>query len=185
LLRRSEYTPLAAELISPALARHLELDGASLLIRLGGNETFVRAANEAMTALGETRDAAESVWNRLSAAEPTAAVVVRVSTLPSRIGDMWERAVNFADRGGGYAHATLSRGVVRCILPAPAHDAPLTPLSASLTRLADGMTIVGERLPATLWSTLTRPRSSDSLAAGVRHAFDPDRVMNPGILGGL
>lgn len=64
-------------------------------------------------------------------------------------------------------------------------------LSAALdTTLAgfDG-TVIGERLPAETWESpvLHRPRADASILAplvrGVRDAFDPGRLLNPGILG--
>jgi hypothetical protein len=40
-----------------------------------------------------------------------------------------------------------------------------------------------ERLPSSLWPTLAPNAASDALSRGVRTAFDPHRLLNPGILG--
>jgi FAD/FMN-containing dehydrogenase len=39
-----------------------------------------------------------------------------------------------------------------------------------------------ERAPAPIWPELPSA-TSDALSAGVRRAFDPDGILNPGILG--
>ena len=46
-------------------------------------------------------------------------------------------------------------------------------------------TSVVERLPAALWPALVPAAAADPLSVGVRHAFDPDRLLNPGIFGEL
>jgi FAD/FMN-containing dehydrogenase len=57
-------------------------------------------------------------------------------------------------------------------------------LRTELSALIDTATIMGERMPAALWDFMSRPASSTALADGVRRAFDPDHIMNTGILGG-
>lgn len=186
-LRASEYTPLAAELVSPAMSATLSTGAqAVLLVRLGGNETLVSAAAMSLVALGEVREVATSVWDALAASEPPGSAVLRLSTAPSRCPALWERAAAIVERASGSAHATLSRGVVRCILPARGQDedemARLRGIIGALQHL--GTTIV-ERLPASLWPSLVAPSAVDPLSIGVRNAFDPDRLLNPGILGEL
>ena len=181
-LRGSEYTPLAAEYVSPSLARQLSLGDARLLVRLGGNATFVSAAAMSVAALGSTSTIPSDRWQALSLAEPAGSVVFRASTRPSRVAALWARVHPLAEQHGGFAHATLTRGVVRCVIPAPADASATQALSLALRALAADATIVGERLPAALWTDIARVRASDALAAGVRRAFDPDAIMNPGIL---
>ncbi|HUQ45976.1 MAG TPA: FAD-binding protein [Gemmatimonadaceae bacterium] len=186
-LRASEYTPLAAELVSPALAAALGVGpGATLLLRLGGNEALVRAASESALALGPSRDAAGSVWDAFAAGDPSDAVVIRLSTAPSRVAALWERAAAIVERAQGAAHASLQRGVVRCILPirgaGEEEQARLRGIVIALQLLA---TSVLERLPAPLWPALVPATAADRLSLGVRNAFDPDRLFNPGILGEL
>ena len=183
-LRASDYTPLAAELVSPALAHLMGLEPIGcLVVRLGGNASFVRAAEGAIAALGDVRPAPVSTWRSLASAEPQEALVVRLSTLPSQIGALWARASRIAERAGGFAHATPVRGVVRCVIPRTADAGSSDDLRIALAALATECTVVGERLPAPLWRTLAVERSTDAIAARVRRAFDPDRVLNAGILG--
>jgi glycolate oxidase FAD binding subunit len=184
-LRASEYVPLAAELVSPALSAMLGTgDGATLLVRLGGNEKLVRAATESLGALGPVRDVPASTWDALTASEPTGAVVLRLSTAPSRTAALWDRASAVVERAGGSAHATLTRGVVRCLLPSQgAGDEELARLRGIVGALQHLATTIVERLPAPLWPSLVPAAASDPLSVGVRNAFDPDRILNPGILG--
>ena len=182
--RASEYRALAAELVSPSLARHLTgSPDAPLLVRLAGNAGFVGAARRAVASLGAAQLAPPSVWSEIARGGPPDAVVFRASTLPSQIGALHAHASELAEGLGGFTHTTLSRGVVRCVLPSITDDESLERLRAALSRLATTVTIVGERMPAALWNALAGARSSDALAHGVRRAFDPDHIMNPGILG--
>jgi glycolate oxidase FAD binding subunit len=184
-LRASEYSPLAAELLTPAIAQALGFgSGATLLLRLGGNAAFVRAASESVAALGAPREIDATVWRALSASEPPKAAVVRLSTLPSRIGALWDRASAVVDRVGGYAHATLSRGVVRCVIPSGAEEEEeIARLRGIITTLRIDATCIAERLPPALWPALMPAAASDPLSVRVRAAFDPDHLLNPGILG--
>ncbi len=186
-LRASEYTPLAAELVSPAMSTILGTGASAvLLVRLGGNEALVSAAATSLVALGEVREVAPSVWDALAASEPPGSAVLRLSTAPSRCPALWERAAAIVERAHGSAHATLGRGVVRCILPVGGQDedemARLRGIIGALQHLG---TSVVERLPASLWPSLVPPSAADPLSVGVRNAFDPDRLLNPGILGEL
>lgn len=183
--RGTEYAPLAAELVSPAMGATLGTGArAVLLVRLGGNETLVSAAAMSLGALGDGREVATPVWDALAASEPPGSAVLRLSTAPSRCPALWERAAAIVERAAGWAHATLARGVVRCILPVRGEDedemARLRGITGALQHL--GTTVV-ERLPASLWPSLVAPSAADPLSIGLRNAFDPDRLLNPGILG--
>jgi glycolate oxidase FAD binding subunit len=182
-LRGSVHTPLAAELLSPSLSKQIT-GGAEtcLLVRLGGNEPLVNGASATTATLGHTRSVSTSVWRDFASAEPASAIVFRLSTTPARIALLWERAVELTELFDGFAHGTLGRGVVRCILP-PCTGADAERLHAMLAAHAADTTIVGERLPASLWPIIARRRSTDMLAHQVRRAFDPDGILNPGILG--
>ncbi|MFL5607042.1 MAG: FAD-binding oxidoreductase [Gemmatimonadaceae bacterium] len=184
-LRAATFSPLAAELLSPAVARGMGVGAnATLLLRIGGNAGLARAAAESAATLGEAREVDGGVWTALATSEPREAAVVRLSTLPSRIGALWDRASAVVERVGGYAHATISRGVVRCVIPtASAGDEEIARLRGLLTTLRVDATCIAERLPASLWRSLMPAAASDPLSVGVRNAFDPDHLLNPGIFG--
>ena len=184
-LRASEFTPMAAELVSPALGALLAVgDAAVLLVRLGGNEALVRGAVESLAALGPMREVPASMWEALAAAEPPGSAVVRLSTAPSRTAALWERASAIVERARGSAHATLTRGVVRCVLPVSGDgDEEHARLRGMVGALQNLGTAIVERLPASLWPAIVAPAAVDPLSVRVRNAFDPDRILNPGILG--
>lgn len=185
-LRETPFTPLAAELVSPTLASAVGAGSSTvLLVRLGGNEAVVRAAAESARAIGPVREVDGSVWQQLATSEPRAAVVLRLSARSSRVAAIWERASAMLERIGGLVHATLQRGVVRCMIPfdeaGGADEHARLRSVIGLLRLDD--TCIVERLPAALWPSLVRPTAADALSVRVRDAFDPGRVLNPGILG--
>jgi glycolate oxidase FAD binding subunit len=185
-LRNTAYSPMAAELLCPALARTLGAgDDATLLLRIGGNAAYARAAVDAAATLGPSRELDRFAWSRLAHSEQSSAAVVRLSTRPSRVAALWERITGVLVRVGGLAHASVSRGVVRCSIPYDGRlgDEEIARLRGIITALRIEATLVAESLPAALWSSVIPSAVGDSLSAGVRRAFDPDRILNPGILG--
>jgi glycolate oxidase FAD binding subunit len=175
-LRSGPYTAFAAELLSPAYAAKLGLGGSGcILIRLGGNRTQVAAQRAAFAAMGDcvVLDSA-STWSRLRASEPLAAIVFRVSARSSELAATW-RAV--ADDGAVVCHASLERGIVRCI--ASENDADAI---ERLSGLSQTRRVIIERAPAAVWERQPAP-AVRPLDEGMRRAFDPHGVLNPGLFG--
>jgi FAD/FMN-containing dehydrogenase len=75
--------------------------------------------------------------------------------------------------------------VVRCIIPRDPDDEEFARLRGIIGTLRVDASLVAERLPAALWASLVPPAATDDLSRGIRAAFDPDHLMNPGILGEL
>ena len=177
-LREAPLQPLALELASASLARRLGLgDQQVVIVRLGGNEELVRAQRLTLAGLGEAVPAPATTWTRLREPEPHDAITARVSAPVSRLGELWTTTAAAAEGAGGWAHASAGRGVVRVVLPAA------SPGEALRAARAAAHVLVPERMPEALWSELAPPVASDTLSRGVRRAFDPHRVLNPGILG--
>jgi glycolate oxidase FAD binding subunit len=177
-LRSASIAPLAVELLSPALAARLSLPStATLLVRLAGNATSIRAQRQVLQTLGDASEVAPEVWRAARSVEPGAAVVARLSSLPSRIASVWTQArETTAATAGAVLTASLGRGVLRCVLPHDARDA-----ARELARC--DASVIFERLPADLWSELAPSAAADRLSRNVRDRFDPARVLNPGVLG--
>ena len=182
-LRTSPYRPLAAELCSATMSERLGLERrVLLLVRLGGNEALVRAAERAVAELGTTIAVDAAVWERLSTSEPAGASVVRLGALPSELGGIWDRVTGEIAARDGASHATLTRGVIRGILPAARTSEEIGAQRGMMNELdAPGSCIV-ERLPGALWADVPSA-IGDALSSEVQRTFDPDRVLNPGILG--
>jgi glycolate oxidase FAD binding subunit len=180
--------PYALELVSAGAARSLGIAAAGggpvLLARLGGNEPLVAAQGAALRSLGDAAEAGAPVWSRLRASEPAGATVVRFSALPGDLAATWaaaEAVTRDAAPDAGTVRASVGRGVVRCVLPAAAPEVVAHAFGASTFT----GTRIFERLPASLWPVLAPGPTATLLAWRTRDAFDPDRILNRGILGEL
>jgi glycolate oxidase FAD binding subunit len=178
-------TALAVELISPGIAGRIGLPRRpTALIELGGNAASVMAQRDSLSRLGGMTEIADSPWAPLRTVEAsvnTPPAVVRLSALPSRIGEVWSEAARVLETvNDAMMHATPGLGIVRCIVPGgdPAALRALTTLSGKVT-------VVPERLPAGMWLELSASVVSDRLSQGIMKAFDPSHILNPGILGPL
>jgi len=187
-LRALPFTPYALELVDAALAARLRLGTRpTMLARLGGSGAVVHAQRDALThALGsvirgrlEEGDAA--LWTALRASDPAGAAAVRCSALPSDFAATWDEASYVAARvPGAHLCGAPVRGVVRVLLPGD--EGALRP-ALTARRASATCHRVYERLPAALWPKLAPSAVSDRLSRGVRLAFDPHGILNPGILG--
>ena len=178
-LRDAPLQPRALELASGTLARRTGAGGAAVaLVRLGGNEELVRAQRATLAGLAEAMPVAAGTWTRLREDEPGEWITVRLSAPVSRLGGLWSVVVPLVERAGGWVHASAGRGIVRVLLP-DGDDA-----RAALPAMqAAAHAFVAERMPAARWRELAPTAVNDPLARGVRSAFDPHRLLNPGILG--
>jgi glycolate oxidase FAD binding subunit len=186
-LREAPIAPLALELYAPR-----PRVGPLVIARLAGNEALVGAQRRALAAIGDVGvpyAVMHAVLRRgehllrpglLVEMRPT--VVARLSRRPSRLAETWEDAVRVAERmTEGNVQASIGRGVVR--LAAAAGETTIRNAFADLLRADDPPRVVFERLPPALWPELAPSAASDRLSRGVRDAFDPHRMLNPGILG--
>ena len=179
-LRALPFSPLALEMVSAPLAARLGLDRAALLLaRLGGNEHAVRAQRQLLATFGDMRDVETAVWDALRGSEPSGAAVARVSAPPSRLHAIWATLSRIG--GDTLAHATVGRGVVRTIHGFDASESGAANAWLAAIATCEG-THIFERLPAHAWRAIPC-RVDDPISRAVRHAFDPARILNRGILG--
>ena len=178
-LRAAPLAPWALEVIDPAMARFLSLPGEpQMLARIAGSAASVEAQRRAAAAIADVDDVADpAIWSRLRGADDGASAVVRWSDWPASLAKHFVAARRLAEPHDGLVHATVGRGSVRAILRAGDDGA----LGATIRGHAAPRRIV-ERAPAIVWESVP-PAAGDSLSQRARDAFDPQRVLNPGILG--
>ena len=170
-VRAAMVEPIAAELLSPACAERIGLGAeAMLLVRLAGNSTGLHHQQSTLARLSATAAVDTEVWNRLRTSDPSNAIVARVSRRPSELARLWLGTMAIP---GVDAHATLSRGIVRLRLtsgswPQSAFD--------SQDRVIYESTPTGRRDGESA-------DANDQLSRRLRDAYDPDRILNRGILG--
>ena len=179
-------TALAIELLSPALAARCGFDRSTMIVvELGGNAASVLAQRDSLARLGGLSELPSSPLQLLRRTESEgmadeSPMVCRLSSLPARIAEVWSAAVSgFATVPDAMIHATPSLGIVRCIVPRSVGVEGIQRVVASIP----GVTAIYERLPLEMWQVLSPTVASDRLSKGIMSAFDPHRLLNPGILG--
>ena len=171
-VRIAAVEPLAAELLSPACAARIGLrQHAVMLVRLAGNATSVHHQRATLGKLAASEPLPPEVWSFLQQSDPEDGAVLRVSRRPSELARLWMTAMALPEVD---AHATLARGVVRIRLTSP--------------RTVDGFEaadhVVVETCPAAFRDRIAPTQApAGALSRRLRDAFDPDRILNRGILG--
>ena len=184
--------PLAVELVDSEVAGLTGLPcRKTILVALGGNRAAVSAQTDAINSLGGMSEIFPEVWRRLRIVDdvpagtqtydhPEPNIAFRISGLPARIGDMWSGIEKAMEQiPDGRMHATPGLGIVRCILPPSAGFEAVH----SLTQACRSVTVVGERMPREIWPNISPTVVGDRVSQGIKKAFDPHRILNPGILG--
>lgn len=184
--------PLAVELVDSEIAGHTGLPcRKTILVALGGNRAAVQAQVDAINALGGMSEIFPEVWRRLRIVDdvptgnsaydnPDRNIVFRISALPARVGDIWNGLEKVMEQiPDGRMHASPGLGIVRCILPPSAGFEAVH----SLTQACRSVTVVCERMPRELWPIISPSVVGDRLSQGIKKAFDPKNILNPGILG--
>lgn len=179
-LRALPFTPLASEVVSVRLANHLGFGAQpALLLRIGGNAQSVGAQLDLLRVFGDAVEVDDALWTALRLADHGATASWRWSQLPSQFGDTWTAADGAARvLETYYAHGNPARGVVRVVAHAPAAQPAHVVRAATAFR----STVAVEHLPADAWP-LVSPATDDALSRAIRDKFDPERILNAGILG--
>jgi glycolate oxidase FAD binding subunit len=185
----SPLAPFALEVLNGAAASSLGFgDNPTLLVRFGGNAPVVDIHLKAFSQLARTEEVEQSTWAAFRKMDGDAASVIRISTLPTRflaaassiLSDTEPRIV---------ISINPRRGVMRLVTrgngdrdPAMAGDAGI-----SLDLPGDGQggatSVIFEKLPAEVWPVVSPSVTSDALSRGIKKAYDPHNILNPGILG--
>ena len=168
-LRAPTLAPMAVEFVHARTAAALDLPARdSVLVRLGGNATFVRAQRDAIARLAPAEEVPSRVWTSLATLALDAPVVWRTSAPAARIAAAIHDTLahpHVAD--GALVQASLGRGTVRV-------HVPVVPDGGRATLPRDEATrrVRLEAAPATWWREVPDPFDTP-LARRVRTAFDP------------
>ena len=85
-----------------------------------------------------------------------------------------------------YTSIDQRRGVMRIAVSANQKDGEVTGIEISGGFPADGgasSEVIFEKLPADVWANVSPTVVADPLSQGIRKAYDPNNILNPGILG--
>ena len=183
-VRSARIAPLALELLSPVVSESIGLPRETLLLaRFGGNEESVSAQLAELGSLGEMIGAPDGSWERLRALDAAASATVRFSTPLTDVPLVWDAVGAGENDHGVLRHATVMRGIVRCLVNAPSgSEQALSSLSA-LARPVESARLIPERLGGELWNRFAPSAVNDPISRRVKQAFDPGNILNPGILG--
>ncbi len=185
----SQLAPFALELLNGAAARSLGLgDSAALLIRLGGNAPIVEVQLKALSQVARTEEVEQSTWTEFREIDRGAESVIRISTLPTRF--LGTAASILADT---QPRVVISinprRGVMRLVTSGGGEQELMTtvdagiPVSFPTDGQGAGTSVIFEKLPPEVWPVVSPSVVSDPLSRGIKNAYDPHNILNPGILG--
>ena len=187
-LTDSPLAPFALELMNGAAARSLGLgDDPMCLMRFGGNAPVVEVQLKALSQLARIEEVEQSTWTTFREMDRDAESVIRISALPSRL--LGTAASILADiQPRVVVSINLRRGVMRLVTrgdgdQSPANDVDAVPVNFQTDGQSAGTSVIFETLPAEVWPVVSPSVASDPLSRGIKKAYDPHNILNPGILG--
>ena len=176
--------PFAFQLVSASISRALGLSEEPIgIIRLGGNSSAVKAQAAALGQLANTREMEAGAWLRLRQLDAGAHTTLRISSLPQRIIATAGRILS-DDVKGVYTSIDPRRGVIRVVAGTTDNTEPSSDMATGIAH-SDASELVFEKLPSELWPVVSASVVADPLSQGVKRAYDPHNILNPGILGDL
>lgn len=184
----SPLSPYAIQLLNASAARALGLgEHPVCLIRFGGNEPVVRSQINALSRVARPEEVESAVWTRLRELDGDAHTMIRIASLPQRFLAASARILG-DDVPGIYTCIDPRRGVLRIVVGAERDNgddgAAAIDASADFRRDgADSSEVIFEKLPPEVWRTVSPTVVQDALSQGIKRAYDPHNILNPGILG--
>lgn len=153
------------------------------LIRFGGNEAMVRSQAAALTQITSPREVDSDVWQRLRDFDGRAATVVRISTLPRQFLGVSARILA-DDAPETRMCIDPRRGVLRLAV-AETSDGDGNTFNGGPVDVSGSAETIFEKLRPDIWKDVAPSAVSDALSQGIKRAYDPHNILNPGILGDL
>lgn len=196
----SPLTPFAFQLASRSITRSLGLGESPVaLLRFGGNEAAVNAQINGLKQITSPKELETTVWTSLRNLDRDTNTAVRISSLPQRVAGT-SATILHDDLPGILTNIDPRRGVMRVVVAgrAPRSNEEIES-NASVAfygeaigsgsivgysaEAAGSSSVVFEKLPADAWGSVSPSVVSDPLSRGIKKAFDPHNILNPGILG--
>ncbi|HEX6627069.1 MAG TPA: FAD-binding protein [Gemmatimonadaceae bacterium] len=177
-------SPYAFQLLGVSIARSLRLGEAPVgLIRFAGNSAVVKAQAAALGHIANCEEIESSKWVDIRQLDGDSHTSLRISSLPQRVVGTAARILG-DDVPGVFTSIDPRRGVIRVV--AGGGGAPQTSTEIAAGVEASGASqLVFEKLPADLWRVVSPSVVSDQLSQGIKKAYDPANILNPGILGDI
>ena len=179
----ASFGPYALELLSASAAFALGLgERAVCLMRFGGNTAAVDAQFNAVSRIARVEEVETSVWQALRILEKGSDCVIRVTGLPAAFRSV--SASMLMEPPAILNYIDPARGVLRLVVQAPndREESEESVLGISTDMLPDER-VIYETLPADAWPEVSPSVIADPLSRGIRKAYDPHNILNPGILG--
>ena len=189
----SPLSPYALLLMNAAATRAAGLGESPVcLIRFGGNDAAVRAQVAALGQVSRPEELETRIWLGVRQLDGDAHSTIRVSSLPQRVV---AHAARMIHEDIPFIRTCIDprRGIVRIIDSGPQNTALQTSPIGQPDQTDDRFLgrddygrfseVVFERLPTEIWPQVSPSVVSDALSKGIRNAYDPLHVLNPGILG--
>ncbi|MFL5524111.1 MAG: FAD-binding oxidoreductase [Gemmatimonadaceae bacterium] len=180
-------SPIAFQLVSRSISRALRLGESPVaLLRFGGNESAVDAQISALRQIATPRELETTVWGSLRELDGKTTTAIRISSLPQRLLATAATILS-DDLPAIYTNIDPRRGVMRITVSS---DAPVgegeSDSNAAMDFSADtngSSNVVFEKLPPDVWAAVSPSVVADRLSQGIKKAYDPHNILNPGILG--
>ena len=176
----SPLSPFSVELLSASAARPLDLGSSQVcLVRFGGNAAAVDMQLRALSSIARSEEVDTGVWDKLRSLENDAEGVMRISGPPAMFRGVSVHML-FDEFPWMAEYINPVRGVLRLIVHA--HDDATADDESLLGVDPAFVGVVFETLPSRVWQDLPSA-VSDALSQRIKRAYDPNNVLNPGILG--
>lgn len=183
----SPLSPFALLLLSASAARSAGIgENPVCLIRFGGNDAMVRAQVSGLAQLARPEEVDTKIWLTVRLLDIDAHSTVRISSLPQRVIGHGARMLR-DDIPAIRTCIDPRRGVVRVMVGSSPEEidpgALRTDLDFGRGDGAASSEVIFEKLPLDIWSIASPTVVSDALSKGIKNAYDPLNILNPGILG--
>jgi FAD/FMN-containing dehydrogenase len=190
-LAHAAYTsisPYAFQLVSASVSRALGLGAhPACLVRLGGNDAVVAEQLIVLSQIAPTKEIESHTWTALRELDVSADSVVRISNLPIQFLGA-SASILGEDIPGVYTCIDPRRGVLRIVVARSGQEGDDDTLAGGTlvefgTDNGRSSEVIFEKLPVDVWARVSPSVVADSLSQGIRKAYDPHDILNPGILG--